>query len=56
VDPATNGLARLKAKRLEQLAELTRVALTVLRVLLDSARADVGPIKAISEALARRSD
>jgi HTH-type transcriptional regulator, glycine betaine synthesis regulator len=56
VDPATKGLARFKAKRLEQLAELTRVALTVLRVLLDSARADVGPIKAISEALARRSD
>ncbi|HYG69922.1 MAG TPA: MarR family transcriptional regulator [Anaeromyxobacteraceae bacterium] len=54
VDPTTKRLARFKARRLEQLAELSRVALTVLRVLLDSARADVGPIKAISDALARR--
>lgn len=54
VDPAAKALARFKAKRLEQLAELARVALGVLRVLLDSARADVGPIKAMSEALARR--
>lgn len=53
VDPATKALARFKVKRLEQLAELSRVALNVLRVLVDSARADVGPIKAISEALAR---
>jgi HTH-type transcriptional regulator, glycine betaine synthesis regulator len=36
------------------LAGLSRAALGVLRLLVDSARADVGPIKALSEALARR--
>lgn len=54
VDPSVKALARFKARRLEQLVELSRVALSVLRLLLDSARADVGPIKAISEALGRR--
>jgi DNA-binding transcriptional regulator GbsR (MarR family) len=55
VDPAVKALARYKAKRLEQLADLSRAALGVLRILVDSARVDAGPIKAISEALARRS-
>ena len=54
VDPAVKAAARFKARRLEQLAQLSRVALTVLRVLVDSARADVGPIKALSEALDRK--
>jgi DNA-binding transcriptional regulator GbsR (MarR family) len=55
VDPAVKALARFKAKRLEVLADLCRAALAVLRLLVDSARADVGPIKALSEALARRT-
>lgn len=54
VDPAVKAQARFKARRLEVLADLSRAALTVLRVLVDSARADVGPIKALSEVLGRR--
>jgi hypothetical protein len=46
--------ARFKARRLEQLADLSRAALNVLRILVDSARADVGPLKALSEALGAR--
>jgi len=53
-DPAVRSLARFKARRLEMLAGLCHAALAVLRVLLDSARADVGPIKALSEAFGRR--
>jgi len=55
VDPGVKTAARFKARRLEQLAELSRAALSVLRVLVDSARADVGPIKALSDALARKA-
>jgi HTH-type transcriptional regulator, glycine betaine synthesis regulator len=55
VDPAVKAAARFKARRVEQLVELSRAALGVLRILLDSARVDAGPIKAISDALARRS-
>jgi len=54
VDPEVRSLARFKARRLEMLANLCQAALAVLKVLLDSARADVGPIKALSEAFARR--
>jgi HTH-type transcriptional regulator, glycine betaine synthesis regulator len=54
VDPAVKAAARFKVRRLEQLADLSRAALHVLRILIDSARVDAGPIKAISEALARR--
>ena len=54
VDPAVKAQARFKLRRLEQLVELSRAALGVLRLLVDSARADVGPLKALSEALARR--
>ncbi|HET9552035.1 MAG TPA: ArsR family transcriptional regulator [Anaeromyxobacteraceae bacterium] len=54
VDPAVKAQARFKARRLEQLVELARAALNVLRLLVDSARADVGPLKALSEALSRR--
>jgi len=56
VDPAVKAQARFKARRLEQLVELSRAALNVLRILVDSARADVGPLKAISEALSRRGE
>jgi HTH-type transcriptional regulator, glycine betaine synthesis regulator len=53
-DPAARALARFKARRLEMLAGLCHAALNVLRLLLDSTRADVGPIKALSEAFGRR--
>ncbi len=54
VDPEVRSLARFKARRLEMLAGLCQAALAVLKVLLDSARADVGPITALSEAFLRR--
>jgi DNA-binding transcriptional regulator GbsR (MarR family) len=54
LDPAVKAQARFKLRRLEQLLELTKAALNVLRILVDSARAEVGPLKALSEALARR--
>jgi DNA-binding transcriptional regulator GbsR (MarR family) len=56
VDPAVKAAARFKAKRLELLAGLSRAALAVLRLLVDSARADVGPLKALSEALGGRGE
>jgi HTH-type transcriptional regulator, glycine betaine synthesis regulator len=56
VDPAVKAAARFRAKRLELLADLSRAALNVLRLLVDSARADIGPLKALSEALGRRPD
>ena len=52
-DPASRALARFKARRLEMLAGLCQAALNVLRLLLDSARVDLGPIKALSEAFGR---
>jgi DNA-binding transcriptional regulator GbsR (MarR family) len=55
-DPAVKALARFKAKRLELLAGLSRAALTVLHVLVDSGRADAGPLKLLSEALGRGGD
>ncbi|HET8540004.1 MAG TPA: MarR family transcriptional regulator [Anaeromyxobacter sp.] len=55
VDPAVKRAARFKAKRLELLAELSRAALSVLRLLVDSGRADAGPLRILSEALARRA-
>ena len=42
--PRVKAAARFKAKRLELLVDLSRAALNVLRVLVDSARADAGPI------------
>ncbi|HEX9308959.1 MAG TPA: MarR family transcriptional regulator [Anaeromyxobacter sp.] len=53
VDPAVKAAARFKAKRLELLVDLSRAALNVLRVLVESARADAGPIRALSAALGR---
>jgi DNA-binding transcriptional regulator GbsR (MarR family) len=55
VDPAVKAAARFKARRLEHLADLSRSALSLLRILIDSARVDAGPIKAISDALGRRT-
>jgi HTH-type transcriptional regulator, glycine betaine synthesis regulator len=55
VDPAVKAAARFRTKRLELLADLSRAALNVLRLLVDSARADIGPLKALSEALGRRA-
>jgi len=55
VDPAVKAAARFKARRLEQLADLCRAALNILKLLVDSARADAGPLKLLSEALGRRS-
>jgi HTH-type transcriptional regulator, glycine betaine synthesis regulator len=52
-DPAVRAAARFKVRRLETLVELSRAALNVLRVLVDSARADAGPIKMLSEMLGR---
>jgi DNA-binding transcriptional regulator GbsR (MarR family) len=54
VDPGVKAAARFRVRRLEHLADLSRSALGLLRVLIDSARVDAGPIKAISDALARR--
>jgi len=54
VDPAVKAAARFKARRLELLADLSRAALTVLKLLVDSARVDAGPLKALSEALGAR--
>jgi DNA-binding transcriptional regulator GbsR (MarR family) len=54
VDPGVKAAARFKARRLAQLAELSRAALGVLRLLCESARADASPIKLLSEALSRR--
>jgi DNA-binding transcriptional regulator GbsR (MarR family) len=53
-DPATRGAARFRLERLEQLAALCRVGLAVLQALIDGARADVGPLRALSELLSRR--
>jgi DNA-binding transcriptional regulator GbsR (MarR family) len=55
VDPAVKAAARFKVRRLEVLADLSRAALGVLKLLVESARADVGAIKALSEVLARRT-
>lgn len=53
VDPGVKAAARFKARRIEVLVDLSRAALNVLRVLLESARADAGPIKALSDMVTR---
>lgn len=53
-DPRLRAMARFRMERLEQLANLCRVGLTVLRALIDGSRADVSPLRALSEALSRR--
>jgi hypothetical protein len=54
VDPAVKAQARFRIRRLEQLAALCRVGQGLLKMLLDSARVDVGPLKALSDALTGR--
>jgi HTH-type transcriptional regulator, glycine betaine synthesis regulator len=52
-DPAVRALARFRTRRLEQLVALCRVGLLMLTTLLEGARLDLGPLKAISAALGR---
>jgi DNA-binding transcriptional regulator GbsR (MarR family) len=54
VDPYVKAAARFRLQRLEQLAQLCRVGLNLLKVLLDSARVDIGPLKLLSDTLTRR--
>jgi len=54
VDPDVKASARFKARRLEQLVDLSRTGLGLLKVLIESARVDAGPLKSLSDALARR--
>ncbi len=56
VDPAVKRAARFKARRLELLASLSRAALNVRRLLVDSGRADASPIRVLSETLGRRAE
>jgi HTH-type transcriptional regulator, glycine betaine synthesis regulator len=53
VDPRVKAAARFRVHRLEQLLALCRTGLLLLGTLLDSARVDVGPLKALSAALSR---
>jgi len=52
-DPSVKATARHQTERLAQLVTLTRAALGILRVLLESARVDMGPLRVLSEALSR---
>ena len=54
VDPRVKRAARHQLERLSQLVALTRGALGMLRVLLETARLDLGPLKPLSEALSGR--
>jgi HTH-type transcriptional regulator, glycine betaine synthesis regulator len=54
VDPRVKRAARHQVERLSQLVALTRSALAMLRVLLETARLDLSPLKALSQALSGR--
>jgi len=54
VDPRVKSAARFRIQRLEQLVALCRVGQGLLKVLLDTARVDVSPLKAMSELLTGR--
>lgn len=54
VDPRVKAAARFRAQRLAQLAALSRTALGLLRMLLESARVDLAPLRALSDALSGR--
>ena len=54
VDPRVKSSARFQAKRLEQLVQLARVGLALLKLLVESARVDVTPLRSISQALTAR--
>ena len=53
VDPEVKAVARHRVRRLEQLVALCRTGLLLLDTLLEGARLDIGPLKAISAALGR---
>ncbi len=55
VDPRVKASARFQARRLEQLVELSRVGLNLLKLLVDGARVDVAPLRALSQALSGRA-
>jgi DNA-binding transcriptional regulator GbsR (MarR family) len=54
VDPRVKAAARHQVERLSQLVALTRGVLGMLKVLLETARLDLAPLKALSEAVSRR--
>jgi DNA-binding transcriptional regulator GbsR (MarR family) len=54
VDPRVKRAARHQVERLSQLVALTRGALGMLRVLLETARLDLSPLRALSQALSGR--
>jgi HTH-type transcriptional regulator, glycine betaine synthesis regulator len=54
IDPRVKAAARFRIQRLEQLVALCRVGQGLLKVLLDSARVDMGPLKILSDALGGR--
>jgi len=53
-DPAARHRARFLAERLDRLASLCQLGLSLLRRLIEGARADAGPLKALSAMLSRR--
>jgi DNA-binding transcriptional regulator GbsR (MarR family) len=53
-DPEVRAAARFRAERLERLVALTRGAVGLLGALLQSARVDLSPLKALSDAIAGR--
>ncbi len=54
VDPRVERAARHRVQRLSQLVALTRGAVGILRALLEAARLDLAPIRAITEVLSGR--
>jgi len=54
IDPAVKAVARHQARRIGQLAALARAALGILQILLENARVDATPLKALSGALSGR--
>ncbi|HEU4385151.1 MAG TPA: ArsR family transcriptional regulator [Anaeromyxobacteraceae bacterium] len=53
-EPRVKRAARHQVERLSQLVALTRSALGMLRVLLETARLDLSPLRALSQALSGR--
>jgi DNA-binding transcriptional regulator GbsR (MarR family) len=53
-DAGTRSLARFQKARIEQLLDLGRVGKNLLAALLDNARVDVSPLRALSGVFGRR--
>jgi DNA-binding transcriptional regulator GbsR (MarR family) len=53
VSPRVKSQARFRIQRLEQLVHLSRTGLGLLGLLLENARVDMGPLRALSELLGR---